>query len=42
MIWLVPIAIMVDRMFVSGLIGLLIAYLPLVILAIGLKAGIAR
>ncbi len=41
-IWLVPIAIMVDRMFVSGLIGLLIAYLPLVVLAIVLKAGLAR
>ena len=37
--WLLPLAILVARSSVNGFAGLLIAYLPLIILAIGFKAG---
>lgn len=37
--WLLPIAVMVDRISMSGCTGLIIAYLPLVILAMVLRAG---
>lgn len=37
--WLLPIAILVAMGFLSGFYGLLIAYLPLVILAVKFKAG---
>lgn len=38
-IWLFPMAVLVSKGFLSGSTGLLIAYLPLIILAIALKAG---
>ncbi len=38
-VWLLPMAILVARGFLSGSIGLLIAYLPLLILAIRFNAG---
>lgn len=38
-VWLLPIAILVAMDFLSGFYGLLIAYLPLVILAVKFKAG---
>lgn len=38
-IWLLPIAILVSKMSISGTLGLVIAYFPLLILAIGFRAG---
>ena len=38
-LWLLPIAILVDRFVVGGSTGLLIAYLPLIFLAARFKAG---
>ena len=38
-VWLLPLAILVAMGAVSGLTGLIIAYLPLIILAFKLKAG---
>ena len=37
--WLLPIAVLVDRVFIDGSTGLFIAYLPLIFLAIRFKAG---
>lgn len=37
--WLFPMAIMVEKRILAGIAGLVIAYFPLVILAIMLKAG---
>lgn len=38
-VWLFPMAVLVAKGYLSGSIGLLVAYLPLIILAIGFKAG---
>ena len=37
--WLLPLAILVTRHVLQGFIGLLIAYIPLIVMAISLKAG---
>lgn len=39
LVWLLPIAILVARAWLDGLVGLVIAYLPLIFLAIKFKAG---
>ncbi len=37
--WLLPMAIIVNRLTIGGSTGLFIAYLPLVVLSLGFKAG---
>jgi Fuc2NAc and GlcNAc transferase len=39
LIWLFPIALLVDKLILGGVTGLFVAYLPLIGLAIALKAG---
>lgn len=39
LVWLLPIAVLVGLGYVDGLIGVLIAYLPLLLLAVKFKAG---
>ena len=38
--WLLPMAILMNKGFLNGFVGLVIAYIPLVILAICFKAGL--
>jgi Fuc2NAc and GlcNAc transferase len=37
--WLLPLALCVTRLGLDGALGLIIAYIPLVVLAIRFKAG---
>ena len=39
LVWLLPVAVLVGLGYVDGLLGVLIAYLPLVLLAVKFKAG---
>ncbi len=38
-LWLLPLALMVALGWISGFIGILVAYAPLCLLAVGYKAG---
>jgi Fuc2NAc and GlcNAc transferase len=39
LVWLLPLAVCVTQFGLNGVIGVIVAYVPLVVLAFGFRAG---